>query len=452
MQLFFKKVDFAEKGCKILLTLLRKCNKLEMRGEVMQRIYMCVDLKTFFASVECVERNLDPFSTNRVVADASRGKGSICLAISPKMKKMGVKNRCRVFQIPENIDYITAKPRMNLYMKYSADVYGVYLKYFSKEDIHIYSIDEVFIDITAYIRLYDKRPKQIAKMILDDIYATTGLTATVGLGTNLYLAKVALDITAKHSEDHMGCLTEGLYKKELWHHQPLTDFWHVGKGTANRLLKYGVIDMYGIAHMDEQVLYKEFGVNAEYLIDHSKGIEPTLISEIRQYKSKTNSISNSQILFDDYIYDDAYLVLKEMVETNVLNLVEKHLVTDHISLYIGYSKDVIKGTGGSCTISVRTNSLTILLQEFCMLFKRTTNKNMPIRKIGISFGNVVNEIYETYDLFTDYEALEEEKLLQSTLVQIKKKYGKNAILKGMNLLDKATARKRNLLVGGHNAE
>lgn len=413
---------------------------------------MCIDLKTFFASVECVVRGLDPFETNLVVADASRGNGALCLAISPKMKAQGVKNRCRMFEIPKDMEFITAKPRMNLYMQYSADIYEIYLKYVCKDDVHMYSIDEAFIDLTPYLNLYGKRPKEIARMILDDVLETTGITATVGLGTNLYLAKIAMDIIAKHTPENMGCLTENLYKKMLWHHKPLTDFWQIGRGISNRLLKYGIEDMYGIAHCDEKLLYKEFGINAEFLIDHSKGIEPVLIEDIKSYKSKSNSMSNSQILFEDYNYENALLVFKEMVELNVLRLVENHLVTNHLGLYVGYSKNIIKPTGGSLKITTTTNSMKIIMEDFIALYKRTTKKDYPIRQIGISFGNVVDEMYETYDLFTDFEALEKEKQLQIALVHIKQKYGKNAILKGMNLLEKATAVRRNTLVGGHNAE
>ena len=418
----------------------------------MSSVYLCIDLKTFFASVECVERGLDPFKTNLVVADKSRGNGALCLAISPKMKAMGIKNRCRVFEIPKGVEYITAKPRMNKYIEYSANIYSIYLKYVSSDDIHVYSIDECFLDITPYINLYHKKPKEIAQMILDDIYETTGITATVGIGTNLYLTKIALDIMAKHSKDNMGVLTEEQFKKYLWHHQPLTDFWHIGVGIASHLQRLGINDMYALAHYNRDVLYKEFGINAEYIIDHAWGREPTTIADIKKYKPSSNSISNSQVLFEDYEYKDALLVVKEMVELNVLKLVDNHLVTDNISLYVGYSKNVIRGTGDQRKITTRTNSLKILMREFIELFEQKTNKNYPIRQIAISFQNVLDENYETYDLFSNFEELEEEKRLQEAIIEIKKKYGKNAVLKGMNILDKATTEKRNTLVGGHNAE
>jgi len=416
------------------------------------KAYLCIDLKTFFASVECVERKLDPFAVNLVVADPSRGKGALCLAVSPKMKEQGVHNRCRIFEIPDNISYITAMPRMNLYMQYSADIYGIYLKYISREDIHVYSIDEAFLDVSEYLQMYSVSAKELARMILQDIYTTTGITATVGIGTNLYLAKIALDITAKHAKDNMGILDEQLYRETLWHHKPVSDFWQVGRGISKRLEKYSVADMYDIAHMDERILYREFGVNAEYLIDHAWGREPTTIKEIKAYKSKSNSLSNSQILFEDYNYEEALLVLKEMVELNVQNLVEFHRVTDHIGLYIGYSARNVKATGGSRKLSNVTNSYAYLRNAFIELYRETVNRQELVHMLSISFGNVVDEMYETYDLFTDFNALEKEKKLQLTLLNIKHKFGKNAVIKGMNLLNKATAISRNKLVGGHNAE
>lgn len=416
------------------------------------KAYLCIDLKTFFASVECVERKLDPFAVNLVVADPSRGKGALCLAVSPKMKEQGVHNRCRIFEIPDNISYITAMPRMNLYMQYSADIYGIYLKYISREDIHVYSIDEAFLDVSEYLQMYSVSAKELARMILQDIYTTTGITATVGIGTNLYLAKIALDITAKHAKDNMGILDEQLYRETLWHHKPVSDFWQVGRGISKRLEKYSVADMYDIAHMDERILYREFGVNAEYLIDHAWGREPTTIKEIKAYKSKSNSLSNSQILFEDYNYEEALLVLKEMVELNVQNLVESHRVTDHIGLYIGYSARNVKPTGGSRKLSNVTNSYAYLRNAFIKLYRETVNRQELVHMLSISFGNVVDEMYETYDLFTDFNALEKEKKLQLTLLNIKHKFGKNAVIKGMNLLNKATAISRNKLVGGHNAE
>lgn len=415
------------------------------------KIYLCIDLKSFYASVECVERGLDPFKINLVVADPTRGGGAITLAATPAIKKLGVPSRGRIYEIPKNIEYITAPPRMTLYMQYSATIYSIFLKFISSEDIHVYSIDESFLDISSYLSLYNTTPKQLANMILDEIYDQTGITATVGIGTNLFLAKVALDITAKHAKDCMGYLDEDLFKQLIWHHQPITDIWMIGPGTANRLALLGIKDLYGLAHYNEKILYKLFGINAEYLIDHSWGREPTEISDIKAYRPSSNSISNSQILFEDYNYIDAYLIMKEMVESNVLQLTEKHLVTNHISLYVGYSKNCIKPSRGSRKITNTTNSYRILLEEFKLLYKKIINPNYPIRQIGISFGNVKDEIYEQFDLFADQEDIEKEKRVQEALIHIRNKYGKNAILKGMNFYEKATQRKRNGLVGGHNA-
>lgn len=418
----------------------------------MQKTYLCIDLKSFYASVECVELGLDPFKVNLVVADPTRGDGAITLAATPAIKKLGVSSRGRIFEIDPKIEYMITPPRMHLYMEYSCRVYKIFLEFIAKEDIHVYSIDESFLDITNYLKLYQVNAKELAKKILDRIYEKTGLIATVGIGTNLYLAKIAMDVSAKHNADRIAYLNEDLYRQTLWHHTPMTDFWMLGNGTERRLHKLGIYDMYDLSQFPIEILYKEFGVNAEYIIDHAWGKEPTTIQDIKNYKSKQHSISNSQILFEDYSYKNAFVVMKEMVDQNVLTLTEKHLVTKQISLMIGYSKDCIKPSCGSCKITNCTNSYSILLEEFKRLYIRIVNPNYPIRQIAISFQDVKDEYYyENYDLFTDVEKVEREKKLQETLVQIKHRYGKNAILKGMNALDFATAKKRNTLIGGHNA-
>ena len=414
------------------------------------RIYMCIDLKTFFASVECVERGLDPFNSNLVVADESRGSGSICLAVSPKMKMLGVKNRCRLFEIPKHIKYIIAKPRMNKYIEYSANVYAIYLKYIDKKDIHVYSIDEAFLDVTSYLKLYKKNCFELAKMILKDIYDTYGLTASCGIGTNLYLAKIALDIMSKHSVSNISWLDEEKYIQKLWHHKPLTDFWQIGKGIEKRLNKMRIFDMYDIAHADRNKLFKEFGVNAEFLIDHSLGKESCTIKDIKNYKSKSSSISSSQILFKDYDFLSTRIVLKEMVEQKCLELISKDLVARGIQLYIGYSKDVIKSTGGTKKIANPTNVYSILVEEFLSLYDKTTNKNYPIRRIGIALCNLYTDEYEQMDIFVDQKNIKKEKDIEKVINKIKIDMGKNVILKGMNLQEQATMKERNLLVGGHN--
>ena len=303
-----------------------------------QNIFMCIDLKSFFASVECADRGLDPFTANLVVSDPSRGNGAICLAITPAMKALGIRNRCRIFEIPPGVQYLTALPRMKRYMEVSAQVYGVYLRYISPEDIHVYSIDECFIDATPYLAMYNTSPKQLAQTLMNAVFEETHICATAGVGTNMFLAKVALDITAKHVPDHIGWLDEKEFREKLWSHRPITDFWNVGSGVARRLAKYDVYDMGGVAKMNEDILYKEFGVNAEFLIDHAHGREPCTMAEIHAYESKTKSLSNGQILFEDYSADNAFIVMKEMVDTLILELVEKKLAAGSVSLTVGYSK------------------------------------------------------------------------------------------------------------------
>lgn len=413
--------------------------------------YLCIDLKTFYASVECVERKLDPFSTNLVVADETRGKGTICLAVSPKMKMLGVKNRCRLYEIPPNIKYIIAKPRMKKYIEYSANIYAIYLKYLAKDDIYVYSIDEAFLDVTNYLKLYKMDEIELAKTILKDIYNTYGLTATVGIGTNLYLAKVALDIMSKHTPTNIGYLDEELYKRKLWHHKPLTDFWQIGRGIEARLNKKRIYDMYDIAHINPKILYKEFGVNAEFLIDHSWGKETCTIKDIKNYKTKNVSISNSQVLFEDYSFENARLVLKEMVELNSIKLVEKNLITDTIGLYIGYSKNIINSTGGSMKLTNYTNTYSDLLPYFLKLYDNTTNRTVPIRRIGVSFNRLVSDEAQQLSLFENQEKITKERKIELAISNIKQKLGKNAIVRGMDLENGATTILRNKLIGGHNA-
>ena len=416
----------------------------------MQKTYLCIDLKTFYASVECVERGLDPFNTNLVVADKTRGKGTICLAVSPKMKMLGVKNRCRIFEIPPTINYIVAMPRMRKYIEYSANIYAIYLKYFAKEDIHVYSIDEAFMDATKYLKLYKTNPIELAKTIIKDVFKTYGITATAGVGTNMYLAKIALDITAKHNPNNIGYLDEEKYKKELWQHKPLSDFWQIGKGIERRLNKMRIFTMYDVAHAEPKKLYKEFGVNAEYLIDHSWRKESCTIADIKKYKPKTNSISNSQVLFEDYSFIKARLVLKEMVELGSLRLIENNLVTDTVGLYIGYSKDAIKSTGGTKKIINYTNIYSELLKAFLEIYDKTTNRNVAIRRIGINFANVIETENVQLSLFTDQEKIDKERKLELAMCSIKNKMGKNTIIRGMNLEEGATTMVRNKLIGGHN--
>ncbi len=415
-----------------------------------QRVYICIDLKSFYASVECVERGLDPLSTNLVVADSERSEKTICLAITPPMKALGLSSRCRVFEIPKSVDYIMATPRMQLYIEYSADIYEVYLKYISKEDIHVYSIDEVFMDVTDYLTMYGMSAKELAIRIMKDVYDTTGITATAGIGTNMYLAKVALDITAKHVEDHIGYLDEETYQKTLWEHTPLTDFWRVGAGTVKRLEKYGIYNMGQIAHTDEDFLYKLFGIDAELLIDHAWGREITTIEDIKKYKPKHNSLSSGQVLSRDYGYDEGMLIVKEMADLLCLDLVEKGLITQSITLYVGYSNALkIDGDRGSISMTMPTSSAKTILPYMEQLYKKVVKPYTPVRRFNLSFNNVMDEAYQQYDIFANPAELEKEHNLQKAMIDIKKKFGKNAILKGMNLEESGTTMERNKQIGGH---
>lgn len=415
-----------------------------------QKHYLCIDLKSFYASVECVERGLDSMTTNLVVADPERSDKTICLAVSPSMKKLGVKNRCRVFEIPKNIEYITAPPRMQLYIKYSADIYSIYLKYISKEDIHVYSIDEVFMDVTDYLSLYDMTARELGQVIINDIYSTLCIRATCGIGTNLYLAKIALDITAKHSSDFIGELDETSYKEQLWNHKPLTDFWRVGSSTAKKLESYGIRTMKDIVDTNEDFLYKLFGVDAELLIDHAYGREPVTIQDIKSYKSSSRSITSGQVLMCDYPFDKGRLIVKEMLDLLCLDLVEENLVTKSVTLHIGYSNSLnMKSAHGTASLPIPTSSDKIIIPEVTKLYDEIVNPYYPIRRINISFNNVIPEEFQQYNLFIDTDELLRTKKAQQAMITIKKKFGKNLILKGMNLEKGATTIERNSQIGGH---
>lgn len=415
-----------------------------------EHTYLCIDLKSFYASVECVERGLDPMSTNLVVADPNRSEKTICLAITPPMKALGISSRCRVFQIPKNVSYIMAPPRMRLYIEYSANIYEIYLKYIAKEDIHVYSIDEVFLDVTQYLSLYQCTGKELAIRIMEDIKKNTGITATAGIGTNLYLAKVALDITAKRVKDHIGYLDEALYQKTLWKHRPLTDFWRVGAGTVKRLSRMGILTMEDIAHADEDLLYDAFGVDAELLIDHAWGRESTTMEDIKNYRPQKNSISSGQVLPRDYSFAECKLIVKEMTDALCLDLTEKELVTRSISLMIGYSNEVNKKAAtGTISLPDETNSYRVMIPYVLELYEKIVEKNYPIRRLSVTCNDVGKEVYEQYNLFTDYKALERDKRLQKATLEIKQKFGKNAIVRGMDLQEAATARARNKQIGGH---
>ena len=412
--------------------------------------YICIDLKSFYASVECVERGLDPMKAKLVVADPERGGGTICLAVSPALKAMGVKNRCRVFEIPQCIEYIKATPRMQLYINYSAAIYGVYLSFFAAEDIHVYSIDEAFIDVTNYLAMYKQTPKALAQTVMAEILRKTGVRATCGIGTNLYLAKIALDIVAKHAPDFIGELTEESYRETLWDHKPITDFWRIGPGTAARLERHGIRTMRGVAAAKEDMLYREFGIDAELLIDHAWGRETATIADVKKYKSKSNSFSGGQVLMRDYSYDEARVIVKEMMDLLCLRLVKHGMITNSVSLYVGYTHTLnAPAARGSTTLSHATNAPNLMLPAVTALYNRITDPCYPIRRINICCNHVEPEGDIQLSMFDDYTQDEKEKDLQTAVLEIKDRYGRNAILKGMNYTEAATTRERNMQIGGH---
>ena len=489
----------------------------------MNKTYLCIDLKSFYASVECRERGLDPLTTNLVVADASRTEKTICLAVTPSLKEYGLSGRSRLYEVVQKIkevnrerlkennykkftnksfnslelkknkslelDYIAAPPRMRLYMKYSTNIYNIYLKYISKEDIYVYSIDEAFFDVTNYLKLYNKTPEELATTIVHDVYETTGITATAGIGTNMYLAKIAMDILAKHKKaDEKGVrvasLTEESYRKELWDHQPITDFWRVGRGYQKQLAKHNMKTMGDVARTsinNQELLYKLFGVNAEILIDHAWGYEPTTMQEIKRYKPKVNSLSTGQVLHEPYNYEKTRLIVKEMMELLSLDLVSKNLVTNQLVLTIGYDisninsnyegeittdfygRKVPKHAHGTINLDHHTASTKLLINKITELYERIINKKLLTRRITIAACNVINKnkvkeekIIKQLDLFSNEEEKEnikekeiDELKLQKAMLEIKNKYGKNAILKGMNLSEGGTTIDRNKQVGGH---
>lgn len=497
-----------------------------------EKSYVAIDLKSFYASVECVERGLDPLNTNLVVADERRSEKTICLAVSPSLKQYGIPGRPRLFEVVQKVkeinrdrerrsplgylsgesyaddalskdpvlalSYIVAQPRMAFYMAYSKRIYEIYLKYVAAEDIHVYSIDEVFMDVSGYLRTYRMSARELTAAIIRDVRKTTGITATAGIGTNLYLCKVAMDIMAKHSppdEDgvRIAELDEMSYRQALWAHEPITDFWRVGAGTARRLAQAGMHTMGDVARCslgkaedwhNEELLYELFGVNAELLIDHAWGYEPCTIQDIRAYQPAHHSIGMGQVLSEPYTYDKAALVLKEMADQLALNLVEKRLVSDQIILDIGYdSADVKRGyrgethidrygrkvprhAHGKARLKWPTSSSMQIREALLALYARISDPSLSVRRITLTAADVVSDLQmprvEQGDLFTDvqqaqqeYEKerkmLDKEKKLQEVTLAIKKKYGKNALLRGMDLEDGAKAKERNETIGGHQA-
>ena len=488
-----------------------------------ERSYVAIDLKSFYASVECMERGLDPLTTNLVVADASRTEKTICLAVSPSLKAYGIPGRARLFEVVQKIrevnrnrkpgepevTYLTATPRMSLYVKYSTKIYQIYLQYVAPEDIHVYSIDEVFMDVTGYLRTYHVTAEELAGRMIKDVLAQTGITATAGIGTNLYLCKVAMDIVAKHLQAdadgvRMASLDEFSYRRLLWDHRPLTDFWRVGRGYARRLQEVGLFTMGDIARCsigketefyNEDLLYRIFGINAELLIDHAWGWEPVTIADVKNYQPENNSISSGQVLQCPYPHDKARIVVREMAEVLALDLVAKKLVTDQIVLTVGYDIENLKDPGrskgyqGEVTVDYYgrmvpkhahgtenlggfTASSKKIVEGAMAVFDRELDPALLVRRLNLTANHVVEESraqqeeqYEQLELFKDYgvsakqrekdakeeERLAREKKMQQAILDIQKRYGKNAVLKGMDLEEGATTRERNKQIGGHKA-
>ena len=502
-------------------------------GHRVQKAYICIDLKSFYASVECVDRGLDPLDTNLVVADISRTEKTICLAVTPSLKAHGIPGRARLFEVVEKVkeinrerrmkapgrllegkswfahelsaspwlelDYITAPPRMNRYMEVSTEIYGIYLRFVAPEDIHVYSVDEVFIDATHYLKTYKMSAREFAVKMIHEVLGETGITATAGVGTNMYLAKIAMDIVAKHIEaDKDGVriaeLDEQSYREKLWAHKPLTDFWRIGGGYASRLAEVGIYTMGDIAECslggecdshNAELLYKLFGINAELLIDHAWGVETCTMADIKAYKPENRSLSSGQVLKEPYTFEKARLVIREMAQVLALDLLEKGVVTNQMTVTVGYNvfqngyggeterdrygRAAPKGAHGSANLSRRTSSSRIIADAVVSLFEKITDRGLLIRRLTIAANNVISEraaareaAYEQLDFFTDAaelekrekaenERLQRERSIQKTVLVIKQRFGKNAILRGTNFLDGATMRERNGQVGGHKA-
>ena len=418
-------------------------------------MFLCIDLKSFYASVECVERGLDPMTADLVVADPTRTDKTICLAVSPHLKAQGVSGRARVFEIPKHLQekMIMAPPRMQLYIDYAAEIYGVYLDYIAPEDMHVYSVDEVFFDITKYMRMYKMTAKELAVFLMEEVYERIGVRATAGIGTNLYLAKIALDITAKHAEDFIGELDEESFKEKLWDHKPLTDFWMIGKQTANKLAKIGIETMRDIANADEDLMYRMFGINAELMIDHAHGIEPVTIADIKGYKTKSHSLSHGQVLMRDYTHDEGKLIIKEMVEGLCQEVTALHQATKNVSIGVGYS-NVLKQpmVRGSVSFSKATNSSTLIMKNIADLYDKITNHEFPVRRVFVFFNDLQDEDADKqmsiFDLNQDEER---DRALQQAVNKIKGKYGADSMFRGMDLEEAATTRERNHQIGGHKA-
>ena len=419
-----------------------------------QPMYMVIDQKSFYATVECVARGLDPMTTKLVVADPDRSQNTICLAVTPAMKALGVKNRCRIRDIPGNIKYIIAPPRMQLYIDCAAEIHSVFLKHFAPQDIYTYSIDESFIDAAPYLKMYKISAKDLAKRVIEDVRQTVGTVSTCGIGTNMFLAKVALDIQAKHAPDFIAELDEQQYRDTLWDHKPLTDFWGIGPATAKRLWDRGISSMRGLAQIDLDRVYDWFGIDGEILYDHAWGREPTTMADIKAYRAKAKSLSSSQTLMRDFKYEEAEIIAKEMVDQLCLDMAAKGLATESVSLYIGYSYTYgVPGVGGTAKLSAETNAASVIIPAIGTLYRRIVNPAYGIRRVCLSCNNVVEDrgVFQL-SMLEDATKQLRDKALQETLLGIRAKYGKNAILRGISYTPASTARERNGQIGGHRGQ
>ncbi len=436
-----------------------------MQSDAWEHTFMCIDLKSFYASVECAARGLDPFTTNLVVADPDRSANTICLAITPAMKALGVKNRCRVRDIPEGIDYITAVPRMREYMRVSEKINGIYQRFVSDIDMHVYSVDECFIDATPYLRLYHTDARTFAKHLMSAVLEETHITATAGIGPNMFLAKVALDVTAKHAPDGIGVLDDATFKRDIWFHRPITDIWGIGRGIAKRLSKYGVYDLAGICALPHEVIRREFGVNGEYLLDHAWGLEPCTIAEARGYKRRGHSVDSGQVLMRDYTFAEAETVLREMALASALELVEKGLAAQTVGVHIGYSNSNFAhqnwevgfwcapnlSAGGSMKLPKPENTPRELVSAVVEVYRKTIDPKLKIRRLGVSYSGLVDKSEVQMTLFDDHADQEKQDALAEAMVSVRARFGANAMLTGTSLKEEANARERNQQIGGHRA-
>lgn len=423
------------------------------------RVYLCIDLKSFYASVECVERGLDPLATDLVVADPARTEKTICLAVSPSLKAKGVRNRCRVFEIPEHLDYIMASPRMKKYIEYSARIYGIYLHHIAKEDIHVYSIDEVFMDVTDYLALYGCTARELGERIRAQVLEQVGIPATCGIGSNLFLAKVALDITAKHSEDFFGVLDQRSFQEQLWDHEPLRDFWRIGPGTQRRLNELGVFTMGQVAlYPDQDKLYRIFGIDAEILIDHAWGIEPVTIADIKAYKPQSHSVGTGQVLARGYTFDEARVVAREMADALSLELMDQGLVAEAVVVAIRYERDASGQVPAHEQATYRfpyaLNSHKAITDGVLQIFDDKVNPHFKVRGLQLFAEHTHHEDEGQMSLFEPVEGetigqRAAEKSRQQAVLDVKHRFGKNALVRGTDLLPVATQRERNRQIGGH---